>query len=277
MELAATHPRLLPLLQNPQLKPRVRVSPRPLSLTLTSNSISPVHHRWQLRMNMSKPISCSASAEDNGSTATATASPIGAVVRIGEVKRVTKETNVSVKINLDGTGVAENNTGIPFLDHMLDQLASHGLFDVHVKATGDIHIDDHHTNEDVALAIGTACLQALGDRKGINRFGDFSAPLDEALIHVALDLSGRPYLGYDLQIPTQRVGTYDTQLVEHFFQSLVNTSGMTLHIRQLAGRNSHHIIEATFKAFARALRQATEYDPRRGGTVPSSKGVLSRS
>ncbi|KAM3707290.1 hypothetical protein ACJW31_02G013300 [Castanea mollissima] len=277
MELAATHPRLLPLLQNPQLKPRVRVSPRPLSLTLTSNSISPVHHRWQLRMNMSKPISCSASAEDNGSTATATASPIGAVARIGEVKRVTKETNVSVKINLDGTGVAENNTGIPFLDHMLDQLASHGLFDVHVKATGDIHIDDHHTNEDVALAIGTACLQALGDRKGINRFGDFSAPLDEALIHVALDLSGRPYLGYDLQIPTQRVGTYDTQLVEHFFQSLVNTSGMTLHIRQLAGRNSHHIIEATFKAFARALRQATEYDPRRGGTVPSSKGVLSRS
>ncbi|KAF3620773.1 Imidazoleglycerol-phosphate dehydratase [Capsicum annuum] len=197
--------------------------------------------------------------------------------RIGEVKRVTKETNVHVKINLDGTGVAENNTGIPFLDHMLDQLASHGLFEVHVKATGDIHIDDHHTNEDVALAIGTALLQALGDRKGINRFGDFSAPLDEALIHVALDLSGRPHLNYDLQIPTQRVGTYDTQLVEHFFQSLANTSGMTLHIRQLAGKNSHHIIEATFKAFARALRQATEYDLRRGGSIPSSKGVLSRS
>ncbi|TQD82772.1 hypothetical protein C1H46_031692 [Malus baccata] len=160
---------------------------------------------------------------------------------------------------------------------MLDQLASHGLLDVHVKATGDIHIDDHHTNEDVALAIGTALLQALGDRKGIYRFGDFSAPLDEALIHVSLDLSGRPHLSYDLQIPTERVGTYDTQLVEHFFQSLVNTSGMTLHIRQLAGRNSHHIIEATFKAFARALRQATESDPRRLGTVPSSKGVLSRA
>ncbi|CAA2934317.1 imidazoleglycerol-phosphate dehydratase isoform X1 [Olea europaea var. sylvestris] len=197
--------------------------------------------------------------------------------RFGEVKRVTKETNVHVKINLDGNAVAENNTGIPFLDHMLDQLASHGLFDVHVKATGDTHIDDHHTNEDVALAIGTALLQALGDRKGIGRFGDFSAPLDEALIHVSLDLSGRPHLGYDLHIPTERVGTYDTQLVEHFFQSLVNTSGMTLHIRQLAGRNSHHIIEATFKAFARALRQATEYDPRRHGSVPSSKGVLSRS
>ncbi|XP_031098974.1 imidazoleglycerol-phosphate dehydratase, chloroplastic-like isoform X1 [Ipomoea triloba] len=122
-----------------------------------------------------------------------------------------------------------------------------------------------------------ALLQALGDRKGINRFGDFSAPLDESLIHVALDLSGRPHLSYDLQIPTQRVGTYDTQLVEHFFQSMVNTSGMTLHIRQqLAGKNSHHIIEATFKAFARALRQATEYDLRRRGSIPSSKGVLSR-
>ncbi|KAL8026295.1 hypothetical protein ABFX02_14G017300 [Erythranthe guttata] len=197
--------------------------------------------------------------------------------RLGEVKRVTKETNVYVKINLDGDSVAENNSGIPFLDHMLDQLASHGLFDMHVKATGDIHIDDHHTNEDVALAIGTALLQALGDRKGINRFGDFSAPLDEALVHVSLDLSGRPHLSYDLNIPTERVGTYDTQLVEHFFQSVVNTSGMTLHIRQLAGKNSHHIIEATFKAFARALRQATEYDPRRRGSVPSSKGVLSRT
>ncbi|KAH6769900.1 imidazoleglycerol-phosphate dehydratase [Perilla frutescens var. hirtella] len=197
--------------------------------------------------------------------------------RNGEVKRITKETNVHVKINLDGNAAAQNDTGIPFLDHMLDQLASHGLFDVHVKATGDIHIDDHHTNEDVALAIGTALSQALGDRKGINRFGDFSAPLDEALVHVSLDLSGRPHLGYDLHIPTERVGTYDTQLVEHFFQSLVNTSGMTLHIRQLAGSNSHHIVEATFKAFSRALRQATEYDLRRRGSVPSSKGVLSRT
>ncbi|KAK4425681.1 Imidazoleglycerol-phosphate dehydratase, chloroplastic [Sesamum alatum] len=211
--------------------------------------------------------------DNNGSPSVATTQE----GRIGEVKRVTKETNVYVKINVDGNAVAENSTGIPFLDHMLDQIASHGLFDVHVKATGDTHIDDHHTNEDVALAIGTALLQALGDRKGIYRFGDFSAPLDEALVHVSLDLSGRPHLSYDLQIPTERVGTYDTQLVEHFFQSLVNTSGMTLHIRQLAGRNSHHIIEATFKAFARALRQATDYDPRRRGSVPSSKGVLSRT
>lgn len=197
--------------------------------------------------------------------------------RFGEIVRVTKETNVQVKINLDGSGISDCNTGIPFLDHMLDQIASHGIFDMQIKARGDIHIDDHHTNEDVALAFGSSLLQALGDRKGIYRFGDFSAPLDEALVHVALDLSGRPYLGYDLCIPTQRVGTYDTQLVEHFFQSLVNTSGMTLHIRQLAGKNSHHIIEATFKAFARALRQATEYDARRSGGIPSSKGVLSRT
>ncbi|CAM8915076.1 unnamed protein product [Rhodiola kirilowii] len=242
------------------------------SLRLTSlPHLQSVRYQPRPRMDVLSNAPRAALVGDNGSPS------IGASGRIGEVKRVTKETNVSVRINLDGTGVADSSTGIPFLDHMLDQLASHGLFDVHVRATGDVHIDDHHTNEDVALAIGTALLQALGDRKGINRFGDFSAPLDEALIHVALDLSGRPYLGYDLQIPTQRVGTYDTQLVEHFFQSLVNTSGMTLHIRQLAGRNSHHIIEATFKAFARALRQATEADLRRQGTIPSSKGVLSRS
>uniref|UniRef100_A0A2N9E554 imidazoleglycerol-phosphate dehydratase n=1 Tax=Fagus sylvatica TaxID=28930 RepID=A0A2N9E554_FAGSY len=212
MELAAP-PRLLQYrpVSSPLLKPRVRVSHRLLTPTPTSTSIS-LNHRKLLTMNPI-PISCAASAEDNGSsTTTTTASPIAAVARIGEVKRVTKETNVSVKINLDGSAVAENNTGIPFLDHMLDQLASHGLFDVHVKATGDIHIDDHHTNEDVALAIGTSILQALGDRKGINRFGDFSAPLDEALVHVALDLSGRPHLSFDLQIPTQRVGTYDTQV-----------------------------------------------------------------
>ncbi|CAM0902837.1 unnamed protein product [Alopecurus aequalis] len=211
----------------------------------------------------------------NGSPAVSEDSTVSS--RLGEVKRVTKETNVHVKINLDGTGVADCSTGIPFLDHMLDQLASHGLFDVHVNATGDTHIDDHHSNEDIALAIGTALLQALGDRKGINRFGHFTAPLDEAAVEVILDLSGRPHLSCGLSIPTARVGTYDTQLVEHFFQSLVNTSGMTLHIRQLAGNNSHHIIEATFKAFARALRQATEYDLRRHGTIPSSKGVLSRS
>ncbi|KAK3040582.1 hypothetical protein RJ639_029028, partial [Escallonia herrerae] len=235
---------------------------------IPTTTLSPTRHRRHhqpLLVEANRSTIRASAVDGNGSPATASQTCTG---RIGEVKRVTKETNVSVKIDLDGTGVADSSTGIPFLDHMLDQLASHGLFNVHVRATGDIHIDDHHTNEDVALAIGTALLQGLGDRKGINRFGDFSAPLDEALVHVSLDLSGRPHLSYDLCIPTERVGTYDTQLVEHFFQSLVNTSGMTLHIRQLAGKNSHHIIEATFKAFARALRQATEYDPRRLGTVP---------
>ncbi|XP_031096732.1 imidazoleglycerol-phosphate dehydratase 1, chloroplastic-like isoform X1 [Ipomoea triloba] len=275
MEHSICHHRLL----NSPSSPSVIISRlHPTKLTFLHPTIT----QRKVQLMAAQPHSLSASqvgplrALDNGSPALTSETQTG---RIGEVKRVTKETNVFVKINLDGNGVAENSTGIPFLDHMLDQLASHGLFDVHVKATGDVHIDDHHTNEDVGLAIGTALLQALGDRKGINRFGDFSAPLDESLIHVALDLSGRPHLSYDLQIPTQRVGTYDTQLVEHFFQSMVNTSGMTLHIRQwkqLAGKNSHHIIEATFKAFARALRQATEYDLRRRGSIPSSKGVLSR-
>jgi imidazoleglycerol-phosphate dehydratase len=140
---------------------------------------------------------------------------------------------VSVTIDLDGTGICNSSSQIPFLDHMMDQLASHGLFDVTVMAEGDTWIDDHHTNEDIGLALGTALSQALGDRAGIRRFGDFSAPLDEALVHVVLDLSGRPHLSCDLQIPTERIGNYDTQLVEHFFQSLVNTSGMTLHIRQV--------------------------------------------
>jgi len=199
------------------------------------------------------------------------------VSRIGSEFRVTKETSVEINIDLDGNGICDCDTGIPFLDHMLDQLAAHGLFDLRVKAKGDTHIDDHHTNEDIALALGIALLRALGDCKGIRRFGDFTAPLDEALVHVVLDLSGRPHLSSNLEIPTQRVGNYDTQLVEHFFQSLANTSGMTLHICQLSGENSHHIIEATFKAFARALRQATEHDERRRGSIPSSKGVLSRA
>ncbi|KAF8650010.1 hypothetical protein HU200_064173 [Digitaria exilis] len=250
-------------------------SPASKSLGRASGRVSFPARPYGALLHLSSPLMASAGIGGNGSPNAHEDS--AGPSRIGEVKRVTKETNVHVRINLDGTGLAECSTGIPFLDHMLDQLASHGLFDVYVKATGDIHIDDHHSNEDIALAIGTALLQGLGDRKGINRFGHFTAPLDEAAVEVILDLSGRPHLSCGLDIPTERVGTYDTQLVEHFFQSLVNTSGMTLHIRQLAGKNSHHIIEASFKAFARALRQATEYDLRRRGTVPSSKGVLSRS
>ena len=194
--------------------------------------------------------------------------------RTASVSRTTKETDVSVAINLDGQGKCHADTGIPFLDHMLQQISSHGLIDLEVKSTGDIEIDDHHTNEDVGITLGQALAKALGDRKGITRFGHFVAPLDESLIQVALDFSGRPHLSYGLDIPTQRVGTYDTQLVREFFVAIVNHSQMTLHIRQLDGINSHHIIEATFKAFARAMRMAVEVDPRRAGTIPSSKGVL---
>ncbi len=194
--------------------------------------------------------------------------------RTATVFRKTGETNVSVTIGLDGTGKCKVNTGIPFLDHMLHQIASHGLFDLDIEATGDIHIDDHHTNEDVGITLGMALAKALGDRKGIVRFGHFVAPLDESLVQVALDFSGRPSLSYGLQIPTQRVGTYDTQLVREFFVAIINHAQMTLHIRQLDGINSHHIIEATFKAFARAMRMATEVDVRRAHEIPSSKGVL---
>ena len=194
--------------------------------------------------------------------------------RVASVSRTTKETDVQVTLNIDGTGNCTADTGIPFLDHMLHQISSHGLFDLEVRATGDIEIDDHHTNEDVGITLGMALKQALGDRKGITRFGHFIAPLDEALVQISLDFSGRPHLSYGLDIPTQRVGTYDTQLVREFFVAIVNHAQMTLHIRQLDGINSHHIIEATFKAFARAMRMATETDPRRAGTIPSSKGVL---
>ena len=194
--------------------------------------------------------------------------------RMASVKRKTGETDVQVMLNLDGEGKCRADTGVPFLDHMLHQIASHGLLDLEIEATGDLEIDDHHTNEDVGITFGQALAKALGDRKGIVRFGHFLAPLDEALIQVALDFSGRPHLSYGLQIPTQRVGTYDTQLVREFFVAVVNHSQMTLHIRQLDGINSHHIIEATFKAFARAVRMAVEVDPRRASTIPSSKGVL---
>lgn len=196
------------------------------------------------------------------------------LVRAASVKRTTGETDVTVILNLDGVGTCKAATGIPFLDHMIHQLSSHGLVDLDVQSIGDLAIDDHHTNEDVGITLGQALGKALGDRKGIVRFGHFIAPLDEALIQVVLDFSGRPHLSYGLEIPTQRVGTYDTQLVREFFVAVCNHAQMTLHIRQLEGINSHHIIEATFKAFARALRMAVEIDPRRAGAIPSSKGVL---
>jgi len=190
------------------------------------------------------------------------------------VHRTTGETDVRVTIDLDGSGQCGAKTGIPFLDHMLHQIASHGLIDLEVEASGDYEIDDHHTNEDVGITLGMALHQALGDRKGIVRFGHFLAPLDEALVQVALDFSGRPHLSYGLDIPTERVGSYDTQLVREFFGAIANHAQMTVHIRQLDGINSHHIIEATFKAFARSLRMAVAVDPRRAQMIPSSKGVL---
>jgi imidazoleglycerol-phosphate dehydratase len=194
--------------------------------------------------------------------------------RIAKVHRKTGETEVTVALNLDGTGKGNINTGIPFLDHMLHQICSHGLIDLDVQAKGDLHIDDHHTNEDVGIVLGQALAKALGDRKGIVRFGHFVAPLDESLVQVALDFSGRPYLVYGLVIPNQRVGTYDTELIREFYQAVVNHAQITLHVRLLESGNSHHIIEASFKAFARALRMAVEVDPRRASMIPSSKGVL---
>ncbi len=195
-------------------------------------------------------------------------------LRQSEIKRKTNETDISVFINLDGNGISEIDTGIPFLDHMLHQISSHGLFDLKIKAIGDTHIDDHHTNEDVGIALGKAFSKALGERKGISRFGHFFAPLDEALVQVTLDCSGRPHLSYDLQLKAPRIGNYDTELVREFFIAFVNNSGITLHINQIQGSNSHHIVEASFKAFSRAMRMATEIDLRRSDSIPSSKGML---
>ncbi|ABM71523.1 Imidazoleglycerol-phosphate dehydratase [Prochlorococcus marinus str. MIT 9515] len=194
--------------------------------------------------------------------------------RQAEIKRKTNETDISIFINIDGNGISEIDTGIPFLDHMLHQISSHGLFDLKIRAIGDTHIDDHHTNEDVGIALGKAFTKALGERKGINRFGHFFAPLDEALVQVTLDCSGRPHLSYGLKLKAPRIGNYDTELVREFFIAFVNSSGITLHINQIEGRNSHHIVEACFKAFSRSMRMATEIDLRRSGTIPSSKGML---
>ncbi|MEN9260376.1 MAG: imidazoleglycerol-phosphate dehydratase HisB [Thermostichus sp. HHBFW_bins_43] len=194
--------------------------------------------------------------------------------RMASVHRRTGETDVHIQLNLDGQGQHEIDTGIPFLDHMLAQLSTHGLFDLTVKAIGDLHVDDHHTNEDVGITLGQALAQALQDRRGIQRFGHFWAPLDEALVQVVLDFSGRPHLSYGLELTSERIGRYETQLVREFYQAVVNHAQLTLHLRQVAGINAHHIVEASFKAFARALRMATERDPRRQEGIPSSKGVL---
>ena len=193
--------------------------------------------------------------------------------RRARVARKTKETDVSVDLSVDGKGQAQVDTGIPFLNHMLDIFARHGFFDLKVRARGDLDVDQHHTVEDVGLTLGQALRDALGEKKGIRRFGDAACPLDEALVSAVVDLSGRPFLGYNLKMKHARVGDFDTELVHDFFLALTNQVGMNLHLNQIQGRNAHHIIEAAFKAFARALDSAKQVDARVSG-VPSTKGVL---
>jgi len=193
--------------------------------------------------------------------------------RHAEVVRRTTETDIALKLDLDGHGVADVVTGIGFLDHMLTLFAHHGGFDLTVRAGGDLHVDGHHTVEDIGLALGQALREAVGDKRGIRRYGSFLLPMDEALAMVVLDLSGRPYFAHDLQLAGVRIGEFDADLTPHFFRSLATQSGMTLHVRLLAGSDAHHIVEAVFKAFARALSQACERHGR-GDEVPSTKGTL---
>ena len=194
--------------------------------------------------------------------------------RTAEVTRNTNETRIRVAINLDGTGQGKLNTGMPFLDHMLDQIVRHGLIDLDISCEGDTHIDDHHSAEDTGITLGQAFAQALGDKKGIRRYAHAYVPLDEALSRVVVDISGRPGLEYHIDFTRARVGNFDVDLFYEFFQGFVNHANLTLHIDNLRGRNSHHQIETVFKAFARALRGAVELDPRMQGVTPSTKGSL---
>lgn len=194
--------------------------------------------------------------------------------RQASIDRSTKETQIAVELNLDGTGGAELDIGVPFLEHMLDQVARHGMFDLAVKATGDLEIDAHHTVEDVGISLGQAFRQALGDKRGIRRYGHAYVPLDEALSRVVLDFSGRPGLDYHVEYPRARVGNFDIDLLREFFQGFVNHAMVTLHIDNIRGRNTHHIAETIFKAFGRSLRVAVELDPRMEGILPSTKGSL---
>jgi imidazoleglycerol-phosphate dehydratase len=195
-------------------------------------------------------------------------------MRSATLSRTTAETEITVSLALDGTGTYNNATGVGFFDHMLDQLARHALIDMEVSAKGDLHIDDHHTVEDVGICLGQALAQALGDKRGIRRYGACLLPMDDALVRAALDLSGRPYLVWNLDMPTAKIGSFDTELVREFFQAFSSHGGITLHVEKLAGINSHHIAEAAFKAVAQALRAAVEPDPRKGDAIPSTKGSL---
>ncbi len=204
-------------------------------------------------------------------TSAITATP---AARTAEVSRKTAETQITVKLNLDGTGVSHLSTGIGFFDHMLDQIARHGLIDLDIQAAGDLHIDGHHTVEDVGITFGQAVYKAVGDKRGIRRYGHAYVPLDEALSRVVLDFSGRPGLVMNVPFKSGMIGTFDSQLAHEFFQGFVNHAFVTLHIDNLKGENAHHQAETVFKAFARALRQALEIDPRTVGAIPSTKGSL---
>jgi imidazoleglycerol-phosphate dehydratase len=195
-------------------------------------------------------------------------------MRTAQISRQTAETEISVEINLDGTGAYDNQTGVGFFDHMLDQLSRHSLIDMTIRAKGDYHIDDHHTVEDTGIALGQALVQALGDKRGIRRYGECHLPMDDAQVRAALDLSARPFLIWNVDLPTPKIGTFDTELVREFFQALATHGGITLHVDQIHGFNSHHIAEAAFKAVARALRVAVEPDPRKADAIPSTKGTL---
>ena len=195
-------------------------------------------------------------------------------MRTSSISRTTAETDIRLSLDLDGRGNSDIDTGVGFLDPMLSPLARHGRMDLSVKANGDTYVDDHHTVEDVGIALGQAFAEALGDKRGIRRYGECTLPMDEALILTALDISGRAHLGYGLEIPAEKVGTFDTELVEEFWLGFVRNAGVSLHIRQLAGRNSHHIIEGAFKSAARSIRQAVSIEPEYANEIPSTKGLL---
>ena len=196
-------------------------------------------------------------------------------MRTANISRNTAETKILVEINLDGTGQYDNKTGIGFFDHMLDQLSRHSLIDIKVHANGDLHIDDHHTVEDVGIALGKALSKASGEKRGINRYGSSLLAMDDALVRCALDMSGRPFLVWNVEIPNSKIGTFDTELVREFFTAFSTQAGLTLNINLLDGFNSHHIVEAIFKSVAQALRTAVETDPRKATEIPSTKGTLS--
>lgn len=195
-------------------------------------------------------------------------------MRNAEIRRDTAETKISISLTLEGTGKSKIDTGVGFMDHMLTLFAKHGRFDLAVKCKGDTYVDDHHSVEDIGISLGQAFSEALGDKKGIRRYADTTLPMDEALILTSVDISGRDLLAYGLDIPTQKVGTFDTELIKEFMLGFVRNSNMTLHIVQLAGENSHHIIEGTFKSLARTLKKAVEIDPDYADEIPSTKGVL---